>query len=102
MASQTHAQPSAEQDRRALRRALRLAAIENVAGQRAYLVETGSAYAAGADNEMVRAAFSGALQFALEDLARAYQAEVDRTAELAAQQAVAHAKLYDYEAQLNA
>lgn len=66
--------------RRPLDRARRLAGIRSLDEMRAYLAETGSPYAGHADDGMVRAAFLGAVLFALEDLARSYEQEIARHA----------------------
>ena len=70
----------AEFQRRPLDRARRLAGIRDLPGMRAYLAETGSSYAAHEDDGMVWAAFLGAVQFQLDDLARAYEQAITRHA----------------------
>lgn len=83
-------------------RKLREIALKGLDAQRAYLRETGSSYADSADLLVVTAAFNGHVLECMSALADRYEHEITRNAELTAQQSVAHAKLYDLEAQLNA
>lgn len=69
-----------EFQRRPLTRARELAAIRTHAQMRDWLAADGSPYATHPDAGMVQAAFLGAVQFQLDDLARAYEQAITRHA----------------------
>lgn len=89
-------------DARLIADAREIAAAITVDKQRDFLTRKGSDYAADSDILMVAAATLGRAQSIAESLALRLEQELARNAELSAQQSVAHAKLYDYEAKLNA